>query len=65
MLGFKKLIEKTSPTIIGAGCKLLGDIKTRSTVQVHGTVNGNINANILVIGREGMVTGKEPVEVHD
>lgn len=58
MLAFTNAKEKQSPTIIGAGCNLTGDIKTDHTVQIHGTVRGNIIANTVVIGRGGRVIGK-------
>ncbi len=58
MLAFTNAKEKTSPTIIGAGCKLTGDIKTDHTVQIHGHVIGNITAETVVIGRGGKVIGK-------
>ena len=57
MLAFTNSDEKKSPTIIGAGCQLDGNIKTDHTVQIHGTVNGDITASTLVIGRGGIVTG--------
>lgn len=57
MLAFTNSKEKQSPTIIGAGCALKGDIKTDHTVQIHGTVRGNVSAETLVIGRGGCVTG--------
>ena len=58
MLAFTNAKEKTSPTIIGAGCKLTGDIKTDHTVQIHGHVVGNITADTVIIGRGGKVVGK-------
>lgn len=58
MLAFTNAQEKQSPTVIGAGCKVSGDIKTDHTVQIHGTVIGNITADTVVIGRGGIVTGK-------
>lgn len=58
MLAFTNAKEKTSPTIIGAGCKLTGDIKTDHTVQIHGHVVGNITADTVIIGRGGKVIGK-------
>ena len=63
MLAFTNATEKQSPTIIGAGCKLNGDIKTDHTVQIHGEVIGNITAETIVIGRGGRVVGeiKTPV----
>ncbi len=49
MLAFTNSLEKNSPTIIGAGCTLVGDIKTDHIVQIHGIVQGNISAETVVI----------------
>jgi len=57
MLAFTNSDEKQSPTIIGAGCNLDGNIKTDHTVQIHGTVKGDITATTLIIGRGGKVKG--------
>lgn len=57
MLAFTNADEKKSPTIIGAGCQLQGNIKTDHNVQVHGVVNGDITATTIVIGRGGVVNG--------
>lgn len=57
MLAFTNADEKKSPTIIGAGCNLDGNINTDHTVQIHGVVHGNITADTLVIGRGGAVHG--------
>ena len=63
MLAFTNSSEKQSPTVIGAGCKLTGDIKTDHTVHIRGEVIGNIAAESGVIGRGGRVVGeiKTPV----
>ncbi len=58
MLAFTNAKEKQSPTIIGAGCNLDGDIKTDHTVQIHGQVRGDITAETVVIGRGGRVIGE-------
>lgn len=58
MLAFTNADEKTSPTIIGAGCKLTGNIKTDHSVQIHGHIIGDIDAETVVIGRGGTVEGK-------
>ncbi|HNY25346.1 MAG TPA: polymer-forming cytoskeletal protein [Alphaproteobacteria bacterium] len=58
MLAFTNSNEKTSPTIIGAGCKLNGDIRTDHSVQIHGTIFGTVYAETVVIGRGGKVIGK-------
>ena len=57
MLAFTNADEKKSPTIVGAGCKLKGDITTDHTVQIHGIVHGDIIAETLIIGRGGNVIG--------
>lgn len=57
MLAFTDSDEKKSPTIVGAGCKLTGNIDTDHTVQIHGTVHGNIIAETIIIGRGGHVIG--------
>ena len=58
MLAFTNANEKQSPTVIGAGCDLKGDIKTDHTVQIHGHVVGNVTADTVIIGRGGTVIGK-------
>jgi len=57
MLAFTNADEKKSPTIVGAGCNLTGNIKTDHTVQIHGIVHGNIDAETVIIGRGGKVIG--------
>ncbi len=58
MLAFTNATEKQSPTIIGAGCKLTGDMHTDHIVQIHGQIIGNITADVVVIGRGGRVEGE-------
>ena len=57
MLAFTNADEKKSPTIVGAGCDLTGNIDTDHTVQIHGKVKGNIVAETIIIGRGGNVIG--------
>ncbi len=57
MLAFTNADEKKSPTVVGAGCLIKGNIETDHTIQIHGTVNGNINAETIIIGRGGHVIG--------
>ena len=57
MLAFTNSTEKQSPTVIGAGCHVTGDIKTDHTVQIHGHIVGDIVATTVVIGRGGHVEG--------
>jgi cytoskeletal protein CcmA (bactofilin family) len=58
MLAFTNAKEKNSPTVIGAGCTLTGNIKTDHTVQIHGVVFGSVYADTVVIGRGGKVVGR-------
>lgn len=58
MLAFTNSQEKTSPTIIGAGCNLTGNIHTDHNVQIHGNVIGDVTADTVIIGRGGVVKGK-------
>ena len=57
MLAFTNSTEKQSPTVIGAGCHVTGDIKTDHTVQIHGSIVGDVTATTVVIGRGGYVEG--------
>ena len=57
MFAFTNSAEKASPTIIGAGAKFVGDIKTDHLVQVHGTIQGRVNADTVIIGRGGKIIG--------
>jgi len=57
MLAFTNADEKKSPTVIGAGCLVKGNIETDHTIQIHGTINGNIAAETIIIGRGGHVIG--------
>ncbi|MCL2537968.1 MAG: polymer-forming cytoskeletal protein [Alphaproteobacteria bacterium] len=59
MFAFTNSKEKISPTIVGAGSKVNGDIiTTDGTIQIHGTVNGNIRGDTIIIARGGKVVGK-------
>ncbi len=59
MLAFTNSNDRKSPTIIGAGCTINGDIKTKeNSIQIHGTVIGNVKAGTVIIGRGGKVVGK-------
>lgn len=58
MLAFTNANEKTSPTIIGAGCKLTGNIVTDHSVQIHGHIVGDVTAETIIIGRGGIIEGK-------
>ena len=58
MFAFTNSAEKISPTIVGAGSTLVGDIKTSGIIQIHGVVQGNLNGDTVIIARGGRVIGK-------
>lgn len=58
MFAFTNSAEKISPTIVGAGAKVIGDIKSDGIVQIHGIVQGLVAADTLIIGRGGRVIGR-------
>ena len=58
MFAFTNSAERISPTIIGAGVHLIGDLKSESTVQIHGEVRGRIQADTVIIGKGGRVIGR-------
>ncbi|MDR1696942.1 MAG: polymer-forming cytoskeletal protein [Rickettsiales bacterium] len=58
MFAFTNAKEKNSPTVIGAGVEIIGDIKTDTMIQIHGIVRGKINAETVVIGRGARVVGR-------
>ncbi len=55
---FKKPTEKSTPTILGAGTRMIGEIHNQHILQVHGIVDGNIVADTVIIGKTGLVHGK-------
>lgn len=58
MLAFTNSKERTSPTIIGAGCNIKGNIKTDHSIQIHGEIIGDVAADTVVIGLGGKIIGK-------
>ena len=58
MFAFTNSAEKISPSVIGAGARMTGDIKSDGIVQIHGTVNGNVHGDTVIIARGGKIVGK-------
>lgn len=58
MLAFTNSAQKISPTVVGAGSRFIGDIKTDGIVQIHGLVQGTIGGNTVIIARGGRVIGR-------
>ena len=55
------------PSLLSMDFDVTGDIHSDGEVQIDGTINGNINANILIIGESAQVIGEitaETVRIH-
>ena len=55
------------PTLLSQDIEITGDIHSDGEVQIDGTINGNVVANVLVIGETAQVIGEitaENVRIH-
>lgn len=52
----------TPPTIIAAGVRVTGNIRSDGDVHVDGRVDGDIDARILTVGAQGHVVGHIDVD---
>ncbi len=57
MLFHKKNEEKTTPTILGAGSRFVGNLTAKNTLQIHGLFDGDIIADTVIVGVNGMING--------
>ena len=47
-----------SPSVIGAGMKIIGDVETGGVLKVEGTIEGSIRgARQVLLGRTGLIQG--------
>lgn len=53
---FSKNTEKLE-SFIGANTYFTGDIKTKGTIRIDGTVEGNIEADWLILGEKAQLKG--------
>ena len=54
--------SRTTPTIIGADCRITGDIFSQGEVQIDGRIDGDIRCSHLVVGETGAITGEISAE---
>jgi len=47
-----------APSIIGADMRITGDLHTDGDVQVDGTIDGDIHARSLTVGRSAEINGE-------
>lgn len=50
--------EQQGVALIGAGVRFTGTIQARQRVEVHGTVEGDVQTGLLIIGAQGVLHGK-------
>lgn len=53
---FNRNTEKLE-SVIGANSRFKGEIDTKGTLRVDGMVEGNVNADWLVVGEKGFIKG--------
>lgn len=49
---------KSAPSVIAPDLKVIGNLVTDGDLQIEGTVEGDIDANVLIIGQNAQVTGE-------
>ena len=50
---------------IGEGVVFEGKVTVFGKAEIHGTVNGDVKADILLVGKEGKLTGKSRARIMD
>ena len=58
----KKINDSSSSLMIGEGVTITGTIKADNEVNIHGTVDGDIDCNSVTINQSGNVKGKVKTE---
>ena len=53
-----KEIKNNSALIIGDGANINGIIKEKNEISIQGTVEGDIECKVLMVGKSGIVKGK-------
>jgi len=55
-------VRETKPnkgiSVIGSDLRIQGNLKSRGEVYINGTIQGDVTAAKIVVGENGMVTGK-------
>ena len=62
---FRDLLSRVRETksnkevsVIGSDLRIQGNLKSRGEVYINGTIQGDVTATKIVVGENGMVTGK-------
>lgn len=54
---FSKKNNEKLESFIGVNSSIIGDIKTKGTIRIDGSVEGNIESDWLIIGEKGILKG--------
>ena len=49
--------QTTLTTVIGADSSLRGELQSKGTVRIDGTLDGNIQADCVIVGESGLIRG--------
>jgi len=55
--GDNRSTSSAGPSIIGSDLTVRGDLKSKGEIQIDGAVEGNVNADSILVTREGNVQG--------
>ena len=58
----RPVASNAGKSVLGSDLHIVGDVTSTGTVEIHGTIDGNITARGLVIGPEGAVKGTVSAE---
>lgn len=57
MLGKKEIESAHMETVIGAGSRFQGNIRSKGFVRIDGTVEGGVSAEGVIVGEKAHITG--------
>ena len=59
--------KSSAPSIISADLRLVGDLSSDGEIQIDGTIDGDIRANVVLVGETAKIKGEvacDSVRVH-
>ncbi len=57
MFGKKEIESAHMETVIGAGTRFQGNIRSKGFVRIDGTVEGGVSAEGVIVGEKAQITG--------
>lgn len=53
-----RVAGKSAPSVIASDLRVVGNLITEGDLQIEGTVDGDIDANVLIIGQGAQINGE-------